>query len=319
MSTAPRLARHRSDVRQDVAVSTTTGLVTGEAVELDLRLAQLPSRALSATIDIGLQLVVLAAAFLLAFGFNLDGNTALGLGIVISAAVIVGYPATMETLTRGKTLGKMAVGLRTVRTDGGAISFRHSITRALIAVGEIWMTAGVPAVMTSMISPEGRRIGDYAAGTVVLRERAPRGATPQPVVQPYLAHWVANVDVSRVPDGLALALRRYLTRAPELEFGASQQLALGLGTDLLPYLQPPPPQGSWPEHVIAAVVAERRRREELRRVGSAAQPTPSPFDPPVAPPAPTSGATPPYAAPSPPVAPRPAVDPPPAGGFATPS
>ena len=162
----------------------------------------------------------------------------------------------------------MAVGLRTVRTDGGAISFRHSITRALIAVGEIWMTFGVPAIMTSLVSPDGRCIGDYVAGTVVMRERAPRGATPQPVVQPYLAQWVANVDVSRVPDGLALAMRRYLSRAPELEFGASQQLALGLATDLLPYLQPPPPQGSWPEHVIAAVVAERRRRESLRRLGS---------------------------------------------------
>jgi hypothetical protein len=206
-----------------------------------------------------------------------------------------------------------------VRTDGGAIRFRHSLARALVAVGEIWMTVGVPAIIVSMLSPQGRRIGDYVAGTLVIRERAPRGGSePPPVVAPYLQAWVGHVDVARVPDGLALALRRFLTRAPSLDGHVRPGMALQLGIDLLPYLQPAPPAGSYPEDVIAAVVAERSRRERVRL--GVTPPAPTYAERPAwGPPAPAPSATP----PSPPAAPPADSGPPPAppttgGGFAPP-
>ena len=97
---------------------------------------------------------------------------------VSSVAIIVGYPATMETLTRGRTVGKLALGLGSVRSDGGAIRFRHALVRALAAVVEMYMCSGAIAVITSLLSPEGKRVGDYMAGTIVVRERAPTDRRP---------------------------------------------------------------------------------------------------------------------------------------------
>ena len=79
-----------------------------------------------------------------------------------------------ETATRGRSLGKMALGLRVVSDDGGPERFRQALFRALAGVIEIWMLTGGPAVICSLLSPKGKRIGDFFAGTVVISERAPQ-------------------------------------------------------------------------------------------------------------------------------------------------
>ena len=104
------------------------------------------------------------------------GNSATqsGLAIVVLVLVIVGYPVAFETFTRGRSLGKLALGLRVVRDDGGAARFRQALVRGLFEVVEIWMLAGVPAIVCSLLNSRGKRIGDLAAGTVVVRERTPK-------------------------------------------------------------------------------------------------------------------------------------------------
>ena len=151
-------------------------VVTGDAVVLDVQIAQLPVRALSALIDVAVIFigyiigVMLWAATLSPVRSGVVGAVL----IIFTVLVMVGYPLVFETATRGRTLGKMALGLRVVSDDGGPERFRQALFRALAGVVEIWMFFGGPAVICSLLSPKGKRIGDVFAGTVVISERAPQ-------------------------------------------------------------------------------------------------------------------------------------------------
>ena len=127
--------------------------------------------------------------------------------------VLVGGPIAVETLSHGRSLGKLACGLRVVRDDGGPIRFRHALVRGAMGVVEILMTFGVVACIASLVSARGRRLGDVFAGTLVVRERVPAArADAVPPPPPWLAGRFAGLDLSAVPDGLWLAIRQYLTR-----------------------------------------------------------------------------------------------------------
>ena len=100
---------------------TTLVPVTGEAVALDLRIAQFPSRTLALALDLVVQCGVLVAVglFAVSVASQVDGAAATAIVLVAIVMVIVGMPTLIETLTRGRSLGKLAAGLRVVRDDGG--------------------------------------------------------------------------------------------------------------------------------------------------------------------------------------------------------
>jgi uncharacterized RDD family membrane protein YckC len=246
-------------------------VVTGEAVALELRLAQLPSRALALMIDMSIQVAALVVLFTLlgVAGGSLDTAALSAVSLVLIVGVLVGYPLVWETVSRGRSAGKYAFGLRVVRDDGGSTRFRHSLVRALIEVVEIWLLLGVPALFCSLSNSRAKRFGDLAAGTVVVRERMPaKGGTRAPM-PPELAGWAAATDVGRVPDDLALAAWQFLVRAPELSPQVRWSMSQRLAADVTPWLTPPPPVGTPPERLLAAVVAERRRRDEQRMAAQA--------------------------------------------------
>lgn len=261
-------------------------LVTGEAVPLELRLAKLPSRALALLLD-ALILAVLGFALLLLFGQVAPGvDEALATALVIGGTVflLVVIPTTVETLTRGKSVGKAAAGLRVVRDDGGPIRFRHALVRALAGVfADFVLTLGVGAMVCSLLNSRDKRIGDLLAGTVVIRERIPSTAAPLPVLDPRLAAWAASLELSRLPDRLAMAARSLLARAPQLAPEVRTRLAVDLANEVSAVVSPPPPPGLQPWEYLAAVLAERRRRDELR-YGTPAQEQPPAGPPPAGPP-----------------------------------
>jgi uncharacterized RDD family membrane protein YckC len=268
-----------------------TDLVTGEAVQLEMRLAKLASRGLALALDILVQLGLLVAGVLVLSGTAVfvDDALATAIGLVFYVLVIVGYPVAFETLTRGRSLGKMAMGLRVVREDGGPERFRQAFVRALLGVVEIWLTFGTVALIASLASAKGRRIGDYLAGTVVVHERVPVRAAPVASMPPQLAGWAQQLDLSRVPDDLALAARQFLARAPELSPQVRDEMGTSLARALAQVTAPPPPPGVPPWAFLSAVLAERRRREMVRLGGPppayGGWPGPSSFPPP-SPPAP---------------------------------
>ena len=285
-----------------------TDLVTGEAVVLEMRLAKLASRSLALAIDLAVQLGLFVLGLVVLGGTVsfVDESLAAALGLLFYLAVIVGYPVAFETLTHGRSLGKMALGLRVLREDGGPERFRHAFVRALLGVVEIWLTFGTVALISSLASAQGRRVGDYLAGTVVVHERMPVRASPVASMPPQLAGWAARLDLSRVPDDLALAVRQFLARAPELSPPVRDQMGASLAAALAQVTAPPPPPGVPVWAFLSAVIAERRNRELSRLVPP--PPPPHLARPPYPPP--YRAAPPPYPVAPPPYPPPPAAAPP---------
>ncbi|MEU0171715.1 RDD family protein [Streptomyces iakyrus] len=252
-------------------------LVTGEAVALELRPARLPSRALAVLLDLvaAMALYVAVTIALVVSTASLDEAAQTALSIATFVLVLVGGPIAVETLSHGRSLGKMACGLRVVRDDGGPIRFRHALVRGLIGVIEILMTFGIVACIASFVSARGRRLGDVFAGTLVVRERIPvtrTGFVPPP--PPWLAGRFSELDLSAVPDGLWLGVRQYLTRMQQLDPQVGWSMAERLASDLAERTGAPVPQDVPPAAYLAAVVQERQAREARRAFGNdAAQPT----------------------------------------------
>jgi hypothetical protein len=176
-----------------------------------------------------------------------------------------------------------------VREDGGPIRFRHALVRAMAAVIEIWITAGAVALVVSLASSQGKRLGDFLAGTVVVRERVPRSSAAVVTMPPQLAWWASGLDLSRLPDDLALAARQFLSRSHELAPEIRESMGARLAASVAACTSPPAPTGVPAWAFLSAVLAERRRRETVRLgAGSAASPSPYAAPSPYAQPAPPS-------------------------------
>ncbi|KOU97711.1 membrane protein [Streptomyces sp. XY58] len=300
-------------------------LVTGDAVVLGLRPARLPSRALAILLDLAVYVtvyVLLTIGLTLATA-SLDPAAQAAIGVAGFLLLLVGIPIAVETLSHGRSLGKLACGLRVVRDDGGPIRFRHALVRGALGVVELLLTFGTVAAIASLVSARGRRLGDVFAGTLVVRERVPGARVmPVPPPPPWLAGRFTQLDLSAVPDGLWLAIRQYLTRMNQLDPQVGAAMAARLADDLVARTGAPPPAGVPAAAFLMAVVHERQSRDAARAFRPAAAaspvaPVPSVY---VAPTAPTP-VPPPYVAPVPvaPTAPAAPAEVPRAGGFAPPA
>ncbi|MFE5672463.1 RDD family protein [Agromyces sp. NPDC056523] len=234
-------------------------LVTGEAVALDVRPASAVMRAGGAAIDVIATLIVGLAAFLAIAGLDLDEAALRAVGISLVVACIVVLPTTVETASRGRSLGKLALGLRVVRDDGGATGLRHAFIRALVGVLEIWMTFGGLAVLVGFLNPDSKRLGDLLAGTHAQVERVPR-YTPQGFGVPApLAAWATIADVGRLPDPVARRVAAFFHNAPHLAPASRRRVAERLAVEVAPYVSPVP--SGDPELMLAGVAALRRERD----------------------------------------------------------
>jgi len=288
-------------------------IVTGEAVILDLPYARFPTRMLAWLLDMLVEIVILVVILTLV-GIGTATrvlNNASGAAVSIAGLVlvIVGYPIACETLSRGRSLGKLALGLRVVADDGGPVRFRQALVRGLAGAIECWTLFGLPALITSMLSGQGKRLGDIFAGTFVVRERAPKaapfvvpasaypdgtlGADRQPYaaaayIAPNLQPWAASLELSAVPEPLAASAASYLSRYGQLNETAREQLGRQLANDMAARVSPPPPAGLSPADYLYTVLAERRNRELARLMppaGNSPLPggAPWPAPPPTAP------------------------------------
>lgn len=240
---------------------------TGEAVSLQLPIARIPIRAAAFAIDLLLQivlgLVLLVTVFFAFAQIDPDGAWFDATLLVVVVAVLVGYPVVSETLLRGRTVGKMALGLRVVRSDGGPVDFRHALTRGLAAaLVDFWNLGGFGfvAVVTSLCSPRARRVGDILAGTVVVSDRARIPMPALAVSPPWLAGWVARLDLSGLTEELALPVRRYLTRYRRLTPQVQSELGAQLVTAVCAQLRVAPPPEYPPLQILGAIIGERQRR-----------------------------------------------------------
>jgi len=165
---------------------------TPEQVVLTFTIAGIGSRAAAALVDSLILLLLFTAAGLIMGSLVSQGihhissaeSIILALWFLLTFAMIWGYYVLFEAMWDGQTPGKRVIGLRVVRDGGFSINFAASavrnVTRALDAqpVGLYFV-----GLISAIISPSGKRLGDYAAGTIVVRERAvtERGAAPPPL------------------------------------------------------------------------------------------------------------------------------------------
>jgi len=247
-------------------------VLTGEAVALDVQPIGLLLRAAGGAID-------LLASFGLLIVFSLCMGALANAGLVddagwristiaMTVVVFVVVPTAVETLTRGRSLGKLAVGGRIVRNDGGSIGFRHAFIRALLGVLECFMTFGSVALVVGMFTPRAQRLGDLVAGTYSERTRTPALPPAERALPFGMEGWASIADVARIPDRLARRLSQFVGSAEKMVPASRARVAAELADEVIPFVSPVPSVD--PETLVRAVVAVRRERE-LRALSLQAQ------------------------------------------------
>lgn len=258
-------------------------LVSGEGVRLALIPAGVGSRTIASLIDIAIQAVGLFVLILIdvAVAGNADDAAAAAVAVAEAVLVIAGYPIVLEWTTRGRTVGKVCMGLRVVRDDGGPIAFRQALVRGLASLvlekpGLIFPFTTMAGLITMSVSAREKRIGDMMAGTVVLNERA----APQPLATPPawvpvpLQQWVLSLDLHRIDNRLALQMRQFVSRAHAMTPAAQVAVGNDLLRRVLAVTTPPPPAGAPTPALLTSVLAERRRRSLATTAAASAAPPP---------------------------------------------
>jgi len=244
------------------------GIITPEAVVLELETAGIASRLFSGAIDAlaqaGLYLV-LALVVLLAMntGGNVSGQVQQAVFGILLFVVIFGYPLLSEMLSRGRTLGKAAIGLRVVTIEGAPIRFRHAALRAMGGLVDKWVPpGGLVGIFFVLGTPNRQRIGDLLAGTIVIRDPN-RTALPAgiwfPVPHGFEAY-AAAIDPTAFTVDQYTVVRSFLLRIRELTPQARYSVALDLADRTAATLRHERPPQVHPETFLLCVIARYQRR-----------------------------------------------------------
>ena len=150
---------------------------TPEAVDISYDLAGIGSRFLATAVDftiivIGFMLIVFATIGIGIVTSGFSGAAAIFL-LTSTFLLVWGYYLIFEALWNGQTPGKRLLGIRAIKASGLPLGFLDSAIRNLVRIVD-WLPAfyGI-GLFVMFVSPRPRRLGDYAAGTVVVRERVP--------------------------------------------------------------------------------------------------------------------------------------------------
>jgi uncharacterized RDD family membrane protein YckC len=244
-----------------------TRIVTPEAVVLELEPATVGSRGVALVVDVLILGTVSMLLFLaegaLGFGGFVPGWFGIALLLVLGFAVQFGYPIGFETLWGGRTPGKAALGLRVVTVEGAPVGVRHATIRAAVGLVELTATVGGVAAIVSIVSARGQRLGDLAAGTLVVRERRATGAGIEAETfapPPGLESYAASLDVTGLASADYATVRDVLRRATSLGHRARQQVAEQVADVIATRVTPPPPAGLDALRYLTCVGAAVQRR-----------------------------------------------------------
>ncbi|MFV1990203.1 MAG: RDD family protein [Acidimicrobiales bacterium] len=193
-------------------------IVTPEGVEISYEPAGLVSRALAILIDmsilfLGLLLLSLVASTVAVATGN-PGWFELLVLILIGVGWMLAYPTFMEVHRGGKTIGKSALGIRVISVSGLPLRFRHGFIRATVGLIELYGSLGGIAAIAAVSNAHGQRIGDFAAGTLVVNDRTravfsgPMRFTPPE----RMGSFSSSLDVSSVDGRCHDLLRSFLLR-----------------------------------------------------------------------------------------------------------
>lgn len=220
--------------------------VTPENIEVSYEIAGIGSRFLAALIDHAIQLGIILGLGLAGVSIStafasvpiLQWSAPLWVFAVIGLvifAVFFGYFSAFELLWAGKTPGKKAVGLRVVRDGGYPIDPYASIVRNLVRIADFIPPIYGAGLVSIFFSAEYKRLGDWAAGTIVIKERPPahlggHQGPPSPMVMHFLP-MIKNVDLITREE--FDSIRRFVERRNELEIPVQAHIAMRLAIPLM--------------------------------------------------------------------------------------
>ena len=182
--------------------------------------AGIGSRFLAGMLDVFLEAVLLTIVVTTFGALNLNHGFGLALLFVVVFVILFGFHLLFEVLNQGRTPGKAAAGLRVVKITGDPVDTSASAIRNLLRLVDGWM------IVTAVLAPIGivcafvtrhsQRLGDLAAGTVVVRERfGPTGrAAASQLTTPVPAS--LDWDTGGLTDDEVLVISRFLERRAAL-------------------------------------------------------------------------------------------------------
>src|SRR4051812_28072830 len=242
-----------------------TRLVTPEAVVLQFETAGIGSRFLAKVLDTFIQGGIFIVITLIAAGAASGGLGSMPMTIFVLVslfALIFVYPVAFETLWKGRTPGKAAIGLRVVTREGSPIHFRHAAIRGALWLIDGLLFWGAIGVISMLVTRDNLRLGDLAAGAIVVRERTGAKmptATSFGVPYGYEAY-TATLDVSGLTADDYGAVRNLLLRIPSLGPKPRWDLSRQLGTYVAHRMRHTPPDSVSPELFLACVAAAYQQR-----------------------------------------------------------
>lgn len=246
---------------------------TPEGIELQLQLAGAASRYIARGIDLALQLTLIALLLIVTLVIGgVAGGVASGFtsgwvaaGFVVSVfAVFYFYNVLFEVLAQGRTPGKRATHLRVVREQGTPVDLPASLVRNLLRLIDE-LLFGLPALVAILLTKHNQRLGDLAAGTLVIREAPTPGAHPDGLPQAASRTAAGQTietsgwDLSAVSTEELTAIRRFLERRGTLDRHARQELAHRLEQGLRAKVAGAPPTQD-PEHFLEALAQAKASR-----------------------------------------------------------
>ena len=252
-------------VRSDATPLRANGVVTPEAVLLELDTAGVGTRAAAAVVDLLVQGTTLALVAVVLLLVARVSEAVAAAGVFVAAfAALVAYPCLCEWLLRGRTVGKIAMGLRVVTIDGAPVRFTHAAIRAMLGLIDFWLPPGGSLAMLLVLgTPRNQRFGDLVAGTLVLAERRTTETTTRAVWFTVPLGWddyVLRLDTGRVTDEQYRLLRAFVLRTPSLAPAARHALANALCDGLGRAAALPLPAGVTADVWVLAVAAAHQRR-----------------------------------------------------------
>jgi uncharacterized RDD family membrane protein YckC len=254
-----------SDVPEPNPLHEVSTIETPEQITVDLPLAGVGSRSLAYLVDLGWQSLPIIAAAITAYVFlpseakpdrfvepRTDGGSPIPLAAVAFVSAVIffvnfGYFALFEVLWKGQSPGKRFLGLRVVRDGGYPIDGRAALVRNLLRVVDFLPALYLVGIVTLFASRKGKRVGDYAAGTFVVKERMP-GEVMAPV-------WPGGTGALSAAERSVVA--EFLVRRNDLTYQARARVGRALANRLAERLGQTPPVDA--EHFL----------EDLERDGRA--------------------------------------------------
>lgn len=231
-------------------------VATPEGVDLELSLAGLGSRFIAGVADLCLKgLLIGLAAILLAAAAS--GGVAAAIFIAFAFLVYWLFDVPFEVLAAGRTPGKRFTGLRVVTAGGAPVGLRESLTRNLVRLLDGPASFYVAGSLAILLTRHNQRLGDLAAGTLVLRERRAADRVARAPMPAHIGPAArAAYDVSSVSASDLSTVRAFLERRDGLEQGARAALAADLAARLAPKVAGAPPGGG-PETFLEWLAAAR--------------------------------------------------------------